>query len=683
MVDVAECVWTQHNLWLAFLAAVVCALGSFAVVGLFSRAAESIGRQRLGWIFLTAIAAGASIWCTHFIAILAFEPGAPVELDAPLTMLSLLVALAGAAGGIIVALSGYGRAAPSLGGALLGLSIAAMHYTGMLAYRVQGFVEWRQGYVVASVAMAVAFSALATEALTGPWARRRRLAGGSALVIAIVSLHFTGMTAFRVKALLIDHAVTNGEATQILALAVAGMALVIFATGAVSFLIDTSVRDEAYRKLRNMAMRDSLTGLPNRATLHDQLEREIVATDAWGEPFALIAIDLDRFSEINDLNGHGVGDAALQIIARRIESFSREGAFVARLGGDEFEVIYRAGSQRGLREFLARVRAKLLDPIRIGEAEFSVGASMGVAMYPNGGDDKEALISNADLALYKAKAHPLDKICFYQDAMGDAVRARRKLTAELRDAIDRSQLELHYQVQKSVSTGDIVGYEALLRWNHPEHGRVPPADFIPIAENSGQIVPIGAWVLREACAQAAEWPSPYTIAVNLSPFQFSQPNLPKIVDDILRETGLAPARLELELTESAIIAGKQRTLDTLSRIKALGVSIALDDFGAGYSSLETLRAFPFDKIKLDRLFMSGVETSESAKAILRAVLALGRSLGIPVLAEGIETEGQWAMLKREGCMEAQGYYLGRPAPMHQHLADLARRPASQPISLAS
>ena len=681
--DVAACVWFEHNHWLALLAALVCALGSFPVVGLFSRAADSAGSMRLGWTFLAAVAAGSAIWCTHFVAILAFEPGAPVELDATLTLLSLLAALAGAAVSMAVALSGFARSAPALGGAMLGLSIATMHYTGMLAYRVQGFVEWRYEYVFASIALAVTFSAFATEALARPAARRRRLAGGMALVAAIVSLHFTGMTALRIKPLLIDHAATNGDAMRALAIAVAGMALVIFATGAVSFLIDANVREDAYLRLRGMATRDALTGLPNRATLHDRLDKEIVDTDAEGAPFALIAIDLDRFSEINDVAGHDAGDEALRVIARRIDAFAPEGAFVARLAGDEFGVIFRAPSRPELREFLSRVRARLLDPIKIGDAEFSVGASIGVAMYPNGGDDREALINNADLAMYWAKAAPLDKICFYRNEMGDEVRARRKLTAELREAIDRSQLELHYQVQKSVASGDVIGYEALLRWNHPERGRVSPADFIPIAEASGLIVPIGAWALRTACAQAAEWASPWKIAVNLSPLQFAQPNLPKMVDDLLRETKLDPARLELELTESAILSDKQRSLETFQRIKALGVSIALDDFGTGYSSLETLRAFPFDKIKLDRLFMNEIETSESAKAILRAVVALGRSLGIPVLAEGIETEGQLSMLKRKGCTEGQGFYLGRPAPMHQHLAELARGAPAQALPLVS
>jgi EAL domain-containing protein (putative c-di-GMP-specific phosphodiesterase class I) len=260
--------------------------------------------------------------------------------------------------------------------------------------------------------------------------------------------------------------------------------------------------------------------------------------------------------------------------------------------------------------------------------------------------------------------------------MDEAVRANRTLANDLRDAVENGQLDLHYQVQTSVSTGDIRGYEALLRWKHPTRGNISPAEFIPLAEENGLILPLGEWVLRTACAKAVSWDHPYKVAVNLSPVQFAHADLPKLVHEILLETGLKPSRLELEITETTIIADKIRTLNILRRIKALGVTIAIDDFGTGYSSLETLRAFPFDKIKLDRSFMSEVETSPQAKAIIRAVLALGQSLHIPVLAEGVETHSQLSILRAEGCNEAQGFLLGRPAPFGEifalgHRAEIA------------
>lgn len=291
------------------------------------------------------------------------------------------------------------------------------------------------------------------------------------------------------------------------------------------------------------------------------------------------------------------------------------------------------------------------------------GASFGVAIYPDHAGTKPVLINNADLAMYRAKADPLKTFCFYEPSMDEAVRARRSLAADLRDANNNNQLSIYYQVQTALSTNEIRGYEALLRWQHPQHGFVPPSEFIPIAEENGLILQIGEWVLRQACATAKTWNPPYKVAVNLSPVQFAHSDLPRLIMETLVETGLSPERLEIELTESTIFADRERALHTLRQIKGLGVSIALDDFGSGYSSLDTLRSFPFDKIKLDRSFMG--EIGPQAKAIIRAVLALGKSLNIPILAEGIETPEQFSMLAREGCDEAQGFLLGRPASLEE------------------
>jgi EAL domain-containing protein (putative c-di-GMP-specific phosphodiesterase class I) len=288
---------------------------------------------------------------------------------------------------------------------------------------------------------------------------------------------------------------------------------------------------------------------------------------------------------------------------------------------------------------------------------------MGVALYPNDGQSPEALIANADLAMYRAKGSISREVCFYDGEMDEAARDRTKMAKDLWAAIEAKQFYLHYQVQKSISTGEITGYEVLLRWRHPERGQVSPVEFIPVAEECGAILPIGEWVLREACREAANWPVDHKVAVNLSPVQIAHADMPAIVHSVLLETGLKPSRLELEITESSIFSDKQRALHALRAIKALGVSIAIDDFGTGYSSLETLQSFPFDKIKLDRSFLADVERSEEAKAMVRAILALGQGLRIPVLAEGVETRDQLLILQEEGCHEAQGYLLGRPMPM--------------------
>lgn len=430
------------------------------------------------------------------------------------------------------------------------------------------------------------------------------------------------------------------------------------------------MRAETYERLRRMAMHDALTGLPNRMNFNDRLDQEIEIARDRGTKVALIGIDLNRFKEVNDLRGHKAGDEVLRILGRRMKGLLREGTgeFVARMGGDEFTALYRMEDESGLSDFLSRLEAALFKPIRIEGFEVVPGASFGVAIWPDHADTKETLINNADLAMYRAKAEPIRKICFYEPSMDETIRMRRALAADLRQAIVRNQLSIHYQVQTSISTGKIRGYEALLRWEHPQIGSIPPTEFIPLAEEHGLILEIGEWVLRTACADAASWSPPYKVAVNVSAVQFAHADLHRLVMEALVETGLSPERLELELTESTIFADKERALHLLRQIKALGVNIALDDFGIGYSSLDTLRSFPFDRIKIDRSFFSSAASNAQTVAIIRAVLGLGKSFGIPVLAEGIETFDQLSMLNAEGCDEAQGFLLGRPIALAQIVA---------------
>ncbi|WP_295559313.1 GGDEF domain-containing phosphodiesterase, partial [uncultured Hyphomicrobium sp.] len=302
----------------------------------------------------------------------------------------------------------------------------------------------------------------------------------------------------------------------------------------------------------------------------------------------------------------------------------------------------------------------LSTPLLINDLKAVTGGSIGVALYPADGDDAARLVSNADLAMYRAKEDVNRTVCFYEQRMDEAARERSAIAADLRHAIENGELELHYQVQNAIPTGDITGYEVLLRWRHPTRGTISPMQFIPIAEDTGVIVEIGEWVLRTACREASSWSEPHKIAVNVSAVQLRHGDLAEIVHNILVETGFSSSRLEIEITESSIIEDKVRTLHLLRRIRALGVTVAIDDFGIGYSSLETLRSFPFDKIKLDRSFTQGLESDAQAKAIMRAVLALGKSLAIRILAEGVETGEQLLILRTEGCDEAQGYYLGRP-----------------------
>jgi diguanylate cyclase (GGDEF)-like protein len=642
----------------------MCVTGCWVTAGLFGRSRKTSGLQKRGWLFLTAVAAGSSIWCTHFIAMLAYEPGAPITFDPMLTMVSLVIAIAGTGVGFALASNEGPRFAPELGGGVVGLAISAMHYTGMAAYHVGGIVEWDGGHVAASIVIAVLLAALATGQTVRRPFRWSGHAGIGLLVLAIVGLHFTAMAAVSVTPMSFITTDTNPEILEAMAVAVTMAGLIVAATGFASHLIDERSRAENFERLQHLALNDALTGLPNRLSFSDHLDHEIDrAADDGDARVAVVVIDLDRFKEINDLRGHAAGDNALKTVGRRLTKLIRDGEFVARLGGDEFVAVKRFKDQNELLELVSRLEKSLFQPLQVEDFELTTGASIGVSVYPHDGADRERLVGNADLAMYRAKADVSRAVCFYEPGMDEAARDRRALANDLRHAVERGELAVHYQVQASVSTGDVCGYEALLRWDHPERGMIPPSDFIPIAEENGSILAIGEWVLRTACKHAAAWDNAHKIAVNLSPVQFAHPNLARLVHEILVETGLSPKRLELELTESTIIADKVRTLHVLRQIKALGVTVAIDDFGTGYSSLDTLRSFPFDRIKLDRSFMADVERSPQAKAIIRAVLTLGRSLEIPVLAEGVETQAQFSILQVEGCNEAQGFLLGRPKPI--------------------
>ncbi|WP_244289346.1 putative bifunctional diguanylate cyclase/phosphodiesterase [Burkholderia puraquae] len=648
------------------LAALLCGGGSWVTARLFQRTVNTAGTQRLGWQVLTAISAGVAIWCTHFIAMLGFEAGAPVHFNLPLTLVSLLIAVGGSTIGFALTTCRTVRAAPALGGATVGVAIVLMHYTGMLAWRVEGIVSWDVGYLIASVFLSITLAALALHLALRPSPHAVNQMAG-VLSLAILALHFTGMSALRITPLTLDGAWTDASTLRplALALAVAGTSLVIVCTGLVSYLIDSNVRAESLEHLRRLALSDMLTGLPNRASFNERLDLEIALAQERGTKLALVGIDLNRFKEINDLRGHHAGDEVLRILARRMANLLREGEFVARIGGDEFAALCRMNDDTRLMDLLERLESALYKPVRLDDYEVVPGASFGVAIYPDDATNKAILINNADLAMYRAKGSLSQSICFYEPAMDLIVRARRSLAADLRRAVADNQLSIHYQVQTSLATGEIRGYEALLRWQHATLGTIPPAEFIPLAEENGVILDIGAWVLREACARAATWEPPYAVAVNVSAVQFMHADLTALVADVLEATRLPASRLQLELTESTIFAGRERALDTLRQIKALGVSIALDDFGTGYSSLDTLRSFPFDRIKLDQSFVADAEAKPQDRAIIRAVLALGKSLGIPILAEGIETRDQLALLTDEGCDEAQGFLLGRPAPLNE------------------
>jgi diguanylate cyclase (GGDEF)-like protein/PAS domain S-box-containing protein len=433
---------------------------------------------------------------------------------------------------------------------------------------------------------------------------------------------------------------------------------------------DISERKEAAERIAHLAFHDSLTGLPNRNVFTGRLADEVAKAEAGGEPLAVLCVDLDGFKAVNDLYGHPAGDALLVAAAQRLRSTVREHELVARLGGDEFAIVQSGGAQPDLAGTLSqRIIAALAEPFALGTVTVRISASVGVAVFPADAADPDALIKNADMALYRAKAEARGGARFYEAAMDEALRRRRQLDTDLRQAISNGELHVHYQPLADLGSGRILGFEALLRWNHPRHGAVGPASFIPLAEESGFIVELGWWVLREACAEAAQWNPPLKLSVNLSPIQFTQGDLAAEVEAVLASTGLDPARLELEVTEGLLIKDAEKAIGILRRLKALGVQIAMDDFGTGYSSLSYFRMFPFDKVKIDQSFIRDMIDNPQAMAIIRSVIGLGRGLGMPVVAEGVETDAQLEALRAEGCDQVQGYLISRPNPIG-HFAGL-------------
>jgi diguanylate cyclase (GGDEF)-like protein/PAS domain S-box-containing protein len=444
---------------------------------------------------------------------------------------------------------------------------------------------------------------------------------------------------------------------------------------------DITERKQAEARIEHLAHYDALTDLPNRADFVERLARTINASKLSEEKFAVLSIDLDRFKEVNDMFGHAVGDDVLRQMSQQLRAFSGE-AYLARLGGDEFTVITPNGDQPALAEIFARrLHAGVATDLEQNGQQLRVGISIGIAIFPADGTDATTLLNNADAALTRAKAAGRGKTRFFEIEMDNRLRERRAIQNELASAIARSELRLHYQPQAKID-GEVIGFEALVRWQHPQRGMVSPATFIPVAEESGLIMQIGEWVLHEACREAASWSRPLQVAVNLSPIQFRHGDLAGLVHSVLLETGLSPTRLELEITEGVLVEDFDRGLSILRRLKALGVRIAMDDFGTGYSSLSYMQSFPFDKIKIDKSFISNVKSNPQSAAIVRAVIGLAHGLNLPVLAEGVETRPQLEFLAGESCDEVQGYLLGRPQPIAEY-SDLIGRDGAAPAKLLS
>jgi diguanylate cyclase (GGDEF)-like protein len=428
---------------------------------------------------------------------------------------------------------------------------------------------------------------------------------------------------------------------------------------------DVTERRRAEERITHMARHDALTDLPNRVLLRERLEHELKRVKR-GESLAVLCLDLDHFKSINDTLGHPIGDELLKLVADRLRGCTREPDTIARLGGDEFAIIMTQMHQPEDAAILARrIRESIVKPYHVDGHQIVSDISIGISIAPIDGSEPDQLLKNADMALYGAKGDGRGIYRFFESEMDRRMKERRDLEMDLRQALENGEFALHYQPLVNLQTSEITAFEALLRWNHPERGLISPADFVPIAEETGLIVPIGEWVLRTACKETANWPEQVKVAVNLSPAQLKSKNLVPIVVSALADCGMQPNRLQLEITETMLMQNTFATLATLHQLRKLGVQIAMDDFGTGYSSLSYLRSFPFDKIKIDRSFIQDLSNGAEPRAIVHAVAGLAKCLNMISTAEGVETQQQLDALHDVGCTEMQGYLFSRARPADQ------------------
>ncbi len=667
MYRIIECLTQEHNYWLVGVAAMVCVVGSCLTVRLTTRLVQASNGRWLVQLVLTSLMGGTTIWSTHFIAMVAYEPGIRHAYEPVMTGLSLGVAFIGMFASNAVLAFAPRKPFTIFAGVLFGLTVSAMHYVGMQAYQIPGQLIWNAGSVLMSITFGVSLGICAYHRVIRPITRYCWLGGSVFMILAICAMHFTGMSAFRIQLDPVVFVPPRAISDTALSIAVMSVMAVILLIGFASVSIETNLEHEARAQLKHVVRHDALTGIPNRYGLTKKLAELSGTLEADNTAkLGVLTIDLNLFKEVNDLYGHATGDTVLITISERMQGVLGDGEFLARTGGDEFVALKT--EFRRLDEVVAfaeRLSAVVIEPIVVGNISTTVGASIGIATTIDDGRDFQELQKKSDVAMYRAKAEPELKICVYNAEMDKQSQDKLLMIQQLRCAAANDEFELVYQLQNDVNSLEPIGFEALLRWNNPTLGRVSPGEFIPIAEETGLIREIGIWVLRTACHEAMRWPKDYGIAVNVAPQQLIQPAFLEHVSDILMESRLPPERLELEITEASIIDDQVHTLKIMHKLKAMGIRIAMDDFGTGYSSLATLQAFPFDKIKIDRSFVQDVHFNEQRAAIVRSTLLLGAALKIPVLAEGVEFEGELAFLRSENCTSVQGFYFGKPMNLDQ------------------
>ena len=650
---------------LVLLAGSVCLFGTWVGMRHFARARATSGSTRYGWLFMASFGTGAALWASTFISILALDPSLNSGFEPLATGLVLGIAVISCLIGFEIG-SRHFTLAPELGGAVMGVGILGAHLIAIRAWHVAGTVDWNVFGVTITFVLGLSLSALAVNRANRPVTRWCRHGAAIVLAFMICAVHYALMASTTTTP---DASIALPSyliPAYLVGFAAVGAVLLVMGSGFSTYVIDLRSRTESADRIHQLSFSDPMTGLPNRVAFNERLAFDASEAHERAHKLAALSIDLDGFKDINDVFGHSAGDILLIEVAERMRRILGPGEFLARQSGDEFLALQMSANHpQDAQAFAERISGVFLQPFQINDQPVALTASIGFSIFPIDTPEREQVLSNAKLAMHRGKSKQRGLICQYHREMDDTARARRALARDLQSAVERNELTLHYQLQTSLSDGKLCGAEALMRWHHTKRGMISPAEFIPLAEETEAIVGIGEWALRTACRDAAAGKIAGTLAVNLSPVQFSRESLAETVHSILLETGLSPGRLELEVTESTVMADHARGLHILRKLKAMGISVAIDDFGTGYSSLATLHAFPFNKIKLDQSFVRRLPDDAAAAAIVRTVLALGESLGMPVLAEGIETEAQWQFLAREGCAKGQGYLIAKPVSLSQ------------------
>jgi diguanylate cyclase (GGDEF)-like protein len=650
---------------LVAFAGAVCLFGTWIGMRHFARARATEGPTRRGWLFMASVGTGVALWASTFISILALDPLLTSGFEPVATGAVLVIAVVACFVGFEIG-SRHFTLAPEAGGLAMGVGIVAMHLVGFKAWHIKGSFDWNAYGLAVTIALGLGLGALAVNRANRPVTRWCRHGAAIVLAFMICVMHYSLAASFAVvpDASVILPAYLVPADT--LGIAVVAAVLLVMGNGFSTYIIDLRARTESADRIHQLSFNDTMTGLPNRIAFNERLAFDAAEAHEKAHKLAAFSIDIDGFKDINDLYGHGAGDLLLIEVANRMRKRLASGEFLARQSGDEFLALTTSRNHpQDAYAFAERISQAFAEPFAVQGYAVRLTASIGFSVFPTDTPERDQLLSNAKLAMHRGKSGQSGSICMYSPEMDDCARKRRALARDLEHATERHELLLNYQLQMSLHDGKICGAEALMRWKHPKLGMVSPAEFIPLAEETEAIFEMGEWALRAACRDAAEGKIPGNVAVNLSPVQFGREDLAEMIHGILLETGLPPARLEVEVTESTIMSDQSRGLHILRKLKAMGITVAMDDFGTGYSSLATLHAFPFDKIKLDQSFVKRLPHDAAAAAIVRTVLALGESLRMPVLAEGIETQAQWDFLAHAGCAKGQGYLFARPAAVSQ------------------